>query len=91
MRSLSEEDEEATATMVKVLLERELGASVDTPPDCACARELLSDNSRDIITLDYQLPDGDGLVLLKEIDPMDSPPPVIMVTAHRDEGYNRRE
>ena len=85
MRTLSVEDEKTTAAVMKVLLERKLEASVDIAPDCASARKFLASNSYDLITLDYQLPDGDGLSMLKEIVEMDGAPPVIMVTAHGDE------
>ncbi len=79
------EDEPGVAKMLKMLLEQELEAGVDIALDCASAHELLSSNSYDLITLEYQLPDGDGLSLLEEILKMDGAPPVIMVTGHGDE------
>jgi len=85
MRILTVDDEEKTATLVSMQLESEFEASVDIAPDCATARELLSSNSYDLITIDYQLPDGDGLSLLEEILGMENAPPVVILTAHGDE------
>ena len=86
MRILTVEDEESTADAIRMLLENKLEAAVDTVPDCASARELLSSNSYDLITMDYQpLPDGDGLSLLEEIMKMPGAPPVIIVTGRGDE------
>ena len=79
------EDEPDMASVLKMLLERKFSATVEIAEDCASAREKLSSGTFDIITLDYQLPDGDGLELLGEINEMDDPPPVIMVTGHGDE------
>ncbi len=85
MRILTVEDDASTAKLVRILLEHKLEASVDTAQDCSSARELLSRNSYDLITLDYQLPDGDGLSLLEEIVGKEQAPPVVMVTGHGDE------
>jgi len=79
------EDDPDMAKMLKMLLEREFSATAEIAEDYASARERLESGTFDIITLDYQLPDGDGLELLGEINEMDSPPPVIMVTGHGDE------
>lgn len=85
MHILVVEDEKATATLVRMLLEQELEAAVDIASDCASARKLLSSDSYDLITLDYKLPHGDGLSLLEEIVKMEGAPPVVMVTRHGDE------
>jgi PAS domain S-box-containing protein len=85
MRILVVEDEKDTAAVVRMLLEQELEAAVDIAPDCALARELLSSNTYDLITMDYQLPDGDGLSLLEEIVARETAPPVVMVTGQGDE------
>jgi two-component system, NtrC family, response regulator AtoC len=47
-------------------------------------REFISKGDGDIIVLDVQLPDGDGLVLLTEISSMPSKPPVILITGYGD-------
>ena len=79
------EDEPDMASMLKMLLEGEFPASVEIAEDCTSAREKFGSTTFDIITLDYKLPDGDGLELLSGINSMDSPPPVIMVTGQGDE------
>jgi len=85
MHILTVEDEESTATLFRKLLKTNLKASVDTAPDCASARQRLSSNSYDLIIMDYQLPDGDGLSFLEEIVRTADAPPVVMVTSHGDE------
>ncbi len=47
-------------------------------------REFISKGDGDIIVLDVQLPDGDGLDLLTEISAMPSKPPVILITGYGD-------
>ena len=79
------EDEPDMASVLKILLERKFSATVEIAEDCASARKRISSGTFDIITLDYQLPDGDGLELLREVNEMDDPPLVIMVTGHGDE------
>ncbi|MBU4273897.1 MAG: PAS domain S-box protein [Planctomycetes bacterium] len=79
------EDEPDIASMYKMLLKGKFPASVEIAGDCASAREKFASATFDIITLDYQLPDGDGLELLREIRAMYHTPPVVMVTGHGDE------
>src|SRR4030095_12528048 len=38
----------------------------------------------DAVILDYQLPDGDGLAVLKRVRQTDPDLPVVMLTAHKD-------
>ncbi len=57
---------------------------VDHAADCRQAREKFN-NDYDIITLDYRLPDGNGIELLEEFVKDPDHPLIIMVTAHGDE------
>lgn len=79
------DDEPGTRDLLSMLLRHEVSASPESAVDCATARLLLSSSSFDLVTLDYRLPDGDGLEFLGEIESMDNPPPVIMVTGYGDE------
>ncbi|MBN2169596.1 MAG: response regulator, partial [Actinobacteria bacterium] len=79
------EDEPETADILAALFKHKFSAKTITASDCESARKILLDSQFNLITLDYQLPDGNGLELLQEIVAMDSPPPVIMVTGHGDE------
>ncbi len=85
MHILIVEDEKDTAAVLKLLLKTKLHASSEIAPDCASARQSLASNSYDLITMDYQLPDGDGLSLFEEIVGKENAPPVVMVTGHGDE------
>jgi DNA-binding NtrC family response regulator len=49
------------------------------------ARERLESDRPDLILLDYNLPDGDGLSFLREIGTGPEAPAVIMITAHGSE------
>ncbi|MBN1289308.1 MAG: PAS domain S-box protein [Actinobacteria bacterium] len=85
LKILIVEDEPETAKLLGLLLNHKVSARSDTAFDCKSAREKLSESTFDLVTLDYQLPDGDGLSLLQEILSMREPPPVVMVTGHGDE------
>lgn len=79
------EDEAEVAEILERLLERKLSASVKTATSLSEARERLHSDTFDVITLDYKLPDGNGLELLREITSREDHPPVIMVTGHGNE------
>lgn len=79
------EDEPDIASMLGKLLSRKFGAEIKTAQDVASARDALAQGGFDIVTLDYQLPDGDGIDLVPEIRAMKEPPQVIMVTGKGDE------
>jgi DNA-binding NtrC family response regulator len=85
LRFLVIEDSEDTARMIAVLLERRFDAVIDIAPTCAKARTALGGKPYDVVTLDYQLPDGSGLDMLDEIVAAAQHPPVIMITGHGDE------
>lgn len=84
-RILIVEDEEDTTILFKKLLERDFNIDVSIANSCDSARNKLQENDFDLVLLDYQLPDGDGLEILREINEKDDPPPVVIVTGHGDE------
>ena len=79
------EDDKDMAKTIQLLLKSKFGFEADTAKNCSEAREILLSNELDIIILDYQLPDGNGLELLDEIVAGESHPPAIMVTGRGDE------
>ncbi len=85
MRILIVEDESSTASVLQMLLQNSMDAAVDVAFDCSTARQLLASGVYDLVTLDFQLPDCDGLTLLEEINAREDAPPVVMVTGHGDE------
>jgi len=84
-RMLIVEDEPDMAVLLKRVLNRTFDAQVTIAEDCASARETLASETYKVITLDYRLPDGDGLELLEEIKAIENPPRVVMVTGQGDE------
>ncbi len=88
MRLLVVEDEVDLAEAIAVGLRRQ-GYAVDVANDVAGAVERLSVSAYDLVTLDLNLPDGDGLELAARLrsDPMlapldgESAPRILMLTA----------
>ncbi len=85
IRMLVVDDDPDAASSVKRLLSRKFKAFIDVAGDVTEARAKLLDGLFDIVILDYQLPDGNGIDLLREIAGVKGHPPVIMVTGHGDE------
>lgn len=79
------EDDPGFASTLRLLLKKKLAADAVVAGDGGSARDALRSTPFDLITLDIQLPDGDGLELLKEIKPNIASTPVIVVTGHGDE------
>jgi PAS domain S-box-containing protein len=84
-RILVVEDEKEQALVIARLLKHKFGADVEIAESCEEARAMMEDSAFDLVTLDYQLPDGDGLQLLSELQETPGAPPAIMVTGHGDE------
>jgi len=84
-RMLVVDDDPGQARLISVLLRNEFDVEVDMAYSCEEARERFESGDYDLITLDYQLPDGDGLTLLEEVRRKADPPPVVIITGHGDE------
>jgi len=90
-RILLVEDEALNRTLVKAVLARAQiaavrDAAIVDAPDLATARERLSTEPIDLMLLDLNLPDGNGLTLARqlaggEIQPAGQRPVVVAVTA----------
>ncbi|MHB8895793.1 MAG: response regulator [Candidatus Geothermincolia bacterium] len=90
LRVLVVEDDRDTAFTISKLLMRHFGVEVDTALDIASAKKCLSGKHYDVLTLDYQLPDGDGLALLEDLGRDHSDIRAIVITGHGDEAIARR-
>lgn len=77
------EDDRPTLEMYNTYLS-ETGLKVSTSETCGQARELLKTEGVDLVIIDLNLPDGDGIELLKEIRHA-SAVPVIVVTSREEE------
>jgi two-component system KDP operon response regulator KdpE len=86
-RILLVEDEELNRMLVKAVLARAAVAAVRDAQlvdaeTLGAARERLADTAFDLILLDLNLPDGNGLTLARELAASGAPrPPVVAVTA----------
>ncbi|ULU24204.1 response regulator [Dyella terrae] len=80
MRILLVEDEPEMAIALCAALQRH-GMLVDTAPDLSQASEALRQNVHDLLLLDRQLPDGDGITLIRLARKYRADLPVIMLTA----------
>lgn len=79
------EDSPVEAPIIKGLLEDKFSAVVDLANNCAAARKKIKEKDYDIVTLDYRLPDGDGLQLLEEFGSHLETLSIIVVTGRGDE------
>ena len=81
------EDEELNRTLVKAVLSRSTeptvrAAQVIDATSLAAARDRLTADHIDLVLLDMNLPDGNGLTLARELSESDAPKPtVVAVTA----------
>ncbi len=61
------------------------GIAVTAVSSCSAARDALQSGTFDLIILDLQLPDADGLTLARELRQRASAVPIIIVSARREE------
>ncbi|MDM5271586.1 response regulator transcription factor [Sulfurovum sp. zt1-1] len=80
MHLLVVEDEHTVADQLKQLLEQER-YSCDVAYNYRDALELIDEKNYDLILLDWNLPDGDGLSLLKLMREENTNTPVLMLSA----------
>lgn len=80
MRLLLVEDEPEMAAALTSALQRH-DAIVDHVPTLDIAKTTVRDGAHDVILLDRQLPDGDGIDLIRHLRAHNSQVPVIVITA----------
>lgn len=83
-RILVIDDEEAARFGMRKALERE-SYQVDLASDGREALQRIRESSPQVVISDINMPNMDGITLLKEVGRMDVPPPVILITAHGSE------
>lgn len=79
------DDDQSFATMVKDYLELIQSFKVSMATDIQGLWAQLGLQAFDILVLDYELPDGNGLETLQELAAQDDCLPVVMVTGRGDE------
>jgi len=82
-----DDDPQAQATLGMILAER---YTVLSAASAAEGLRALHDQDPDVVLLDIDLPDRDGLALLEDIMSCPSPPPVIMLTAYGEVDFVKR-
>ncbi|EPY9666191.1 response regulator transcription factor [Klebsiella pneumoniae] len=87
MRMLLAEDNARLASLIAAGLTDE-GFAVRTAGTLASARSALASDSYDLMLLDLGMPDGDGVVFLREIRRAGQSLPVLVITAR--DGLNNR-
>ncbi len=82
-RILCVEDNQEMILILKGVLKSYL---VEIAPNIRAARQFLERQSFDLITLDFGLPDGDGMELMKEItsQPLGLETPIFILTANEE-------
>ncbi|MFT4255083.1 MAG: response regulator, partial [Caulobacter sp.] len=81
------DDDPDIRNLILAQLERE-GYALRSADSVGDVRRLLSEEPADLIVLDLNLPDGDGLTLCRELRSEGEAVAIIMVTA-RDSGIDR--
>lgn len=85
IRVLIVEDVQSEALVIGKVLQKKLNAKFDIATGGAEASRKLGAVKYDLVTLDYRLSDSNGLELLREIQQIDDPPPVLFVTGQSSE------
>lgn len=84
------EDDDSIARLLQVMLERN-GFEATIAPTCAHARQLFECDRPDLMLLDINLPDGDGLDVLHWVrETQRSMVPVVILTAFSQEAKTVR-
>lgn len=85
MRIALLEDDSSLADLITIMLES-AGHTAHHYPDCRSAKVALRQESFDLLLLDWHLPDGEGVDVLRWAQENVEPcPPVIMVTSRADD------
>ncbi len=79
------EDDPAVAAVMEILLRGRLAARVTLTSSVEEAREVFNGRHFDLVTVDYSLPDGDGMELMAEFASRGDHPPMLLVTGRGDE------
>ncbi len=87
LRILIVDDNEVDRIAVRRFLRTsEMAIEITEAADYEDAKEQMSNNLFDCMFIDYLLPDGDGLTLVREIRQQGLKIPLIVLTGHGDEG-----
>lgn len=81
-RVLVIDDDPDVALLVKTVLERRAGCTVDVAEDGQIAVERVAASRPDVVVTDIEMPGLSGLELLAELRRMDPSVPVVVMTAH---------
>ncbi|MCE4554907.1 PAS domain S-box protein [Pelomonas cellulosilytica] len=82
-RLLYVEDNPLNAEVMRGILEQRPGLALDVAPTVEEGLKVVRERRPALLLLDWELPDGDGLMLLTRLRELDlTPPPVVVVSAN---------
>src|SRR5579884_169256 len=82
---IADDDERARRAAHQALRAAGIQAEIQEAPDCASTLAALRRQAFDCACLDYQFPDGDGALVLREVRKAEIHIPIIMLIGHREE------
>ncbi len=84
------EDDSMVRGWVRLALEGSEFRIVGEAPTVAVALELVERRRPDVLLVDYHLPDGVGIELVRELRTRGVPTPAVVMTANMQSGFNER-
>lgn len=82
---IADDDERARRAAHQALRAAGIQAEIQEAPDCASTLAALRRQAFDCACLDYQFPDGDGALVLREVRKAEIHIPIIMLIGNREE------
>src|SRR5690242_5564963 len=83
MRVLIVDDDASVRQAIKMILEYE-GYETASAQDAVSGLAEIEARRPDVVLLDIKMPGKDGLEALSEIEELEDPPPVLMISGHGD-------
>ncbi|MGH9444043.1 MAG: sigma-54-dependent transcriptional regulator, partial [Thermoanaerobaculia bacterium] len=83
MRILIVDDDASVRQAIKMILEYD-GYETASAPDAASGLAAIEAHRPDAVLLDIKMPGMDGMEALDEIQKLENPPPVLMISGHGD-------
>lgn len=89
LRILLLEDDAEFARLMEKYLRKNYQSEITVALDLATGRQLVLETPFDLLVLDYELPDGNCLEMVDQLQRMEVRVPFIVLTAHQEEGLEQ--